>query len=241
MAVKALKLVANLGYGSRRQVALMFREGRVTDASGRVLHAHELVEHDDVRLDGGRLDPPLGMVLMLHKPASYTCSTSDPGAIIYDLLPPRFKGRSPHLASIGRLDRNTSGLLLLTDDGRLLQRIAHPRTGPPKTYEATLARDLRGDEAAIFASGHLMLAGERTPLAPAALQVLAARRVRLIVTEGRYHQVRRMFAALGNHVDSLHRSAIGGLDLGGLASGRWRLLAVADLQRLFATRGTVAR
>jgi 16S rRNA pseudouridine516 synthase len=234
--IKALRLIANLGYGSRKQVALMFREGRITDASGEVLYADDRVEHDDVRLDGEPLDPPAGMLLMLHKPTQYTCSTRDPGAVIYDLLPPRFRRRSPQLVSIGRLDRDTSGLLLMTDNGQLLHRIAHPRGHLPKVYEATLARDLRGDEAAIFASGRLMLDSEREPLAPASLQVLDARRARLILTEGRYHQARRMFAALGNHVEILHRSRIGRLDLGDLPLGQWRLLGAADLDLLFMTQ-----
>lgn len=235
--IKALRLVANLGYGSRKQVALMFREGRITDASGEVLYADDRVEHGNVRLDGERLDPPAGMLLMLHKPTQYTCSTHDPGAVVYDLLPPRFRRRSPQLASVGRLDRDTSGLLLMTDDGRLLHRIAHPRAHLPKVYEATLARDLRGDEATVFASGRLMLDSEREPLAPASLQVLDARRVLLTLTEGRYHQARRMFAALGNHVESLHRSRIGGLELGDLARGQWRVLDAADLDRLFMAQG----
>ncbi|AMN47909.1 16S rRNA pseudouridine516 synthase [Steroidobacter denitrificans] len=236
--MKALRLIANLGYGSRKQVALMFREGRVTDASGEILYADDRVEHGNVRLDGEPLDPPAGMLLMLHKPTQYTCSTRDPGAVVYDLLPPRFRRRSPQLASIGRLDRDTSGLLLMTDDGRLLHRITHPRAYLPKVYEVTLARDLRGDEAGVFASGRLMLASERQPLAPALLQVLDARRARLTLTEGRYHQARRMFAALGNHVESLHRCRIGALELGTLAPGQWRLLAAADLDRLFTPRGS---
>lgn len=234
--IKALRLVANLGYGSRKQVALMFREGRVTDASGEVLYADDQIEHGNVRLDGEPLDPPAGMLLMLHKPTQYTCSTRDPGAVVYDLLPPRFRRRSPQLASVGRLDRDTSGLLLMTDDGRLLHRIAHPRAHLPKVYEATLARDLRGDEAAIFASGRLMLESEREPLAPASLQVLDTRRARLTLTEGRYHQARRMFAAVGNHVENLHRSRVGGLELGTLAPGQWRLLDATDLDRLFTAR-----
>ena len=97
---------------------------------------------------------------MLHKPVGYTCSTKDPGRIVYDLLPPRFRLRSPLLSTVGRLDRDTSGLLLLTDDGALLHRIVSPKTHLPKVYEATLANDLRGDEAEVFASGTLLLEAE---------------------------------------------------------------------------------
>ncbi|TWI05997.1 16S rRNA pseudouridine516 synthase [Luteimonas cucumeris] len=231
--MKLVKLIANLGYGSRKQVAAMFREGRVTDPQGEVLYADDAVSHADVRVDGEALDPPAGLVLMLHKPVGYTCSTRDRGRLVYDLLPPRFALRSPALSTVGRLDRDTSGLLLMTDDGLLLHRIVSPKSQLPKVYEATLASDLRGDEADIFASGTLLLESEQTPLKPARLQVLAPRHARLTLTEGRYHQVRRMFAAVGNHVDALQRISIGGLDLNGLDSGQWRALDENDLARLW--------
>jgi 16S rRNA pseudouridine516 synthase len=231
--MKLIKLIANLGYGSRKDVATMFREGRITDGAGEVLYADDKVGHDAIRIDGQPLDPPAGVVLMLHKPVGYTCSTKDPGRIVYDLLPSRFRLRSPVLSSVGRLDRDTSGLLLMTDDGALLHRIVSPKSKLSKIYEATLAQDLRGDEAEVFASGTLMLESETTPLVPARMETIDARHARLTLTEGRYHQVRRMFAAVGNHVDALHRSRIGGLDLGDLPAGEWRLLDAGDVERLF--------
>jgi 16S rRNA pseudouridine516 synthase len=132
--MKLVKLIANLGYGSRKQVAQLFRAGRVTDAAGEVLYADDPVSHADVRIDGEPLDPPQGLALMLHKPVGVTCSTKDPGRIVYDLLPPRFRLRSPLLSTVGRLDRDTSGLLLLTDDGALLHRIVSPKSKLAKTY-----------------------------------------------------------------------------------------------------------
>ncbi|ALN84056.1 16S rRNA pseudouridine 516 synthase [Lysobacter capsici] len=231
--MKLVKLIGNLGYGSRKEVSAMFREGRITDPDGEVLYADDKVEHAAIRIDGEPLDPPAGLVLMLHKPTGYTCSTKDPGRIVYDLLPPRFRLRSPLLSTVGRLDRDTSGLLLLTDDGGLLHRIVSPKANLAKVYEAQLAEDLRGDEAAIFASGELELESEQTPLAPAILETIAPRQARLILTEGRYHQVRRMFAAVGNHVQALHRSRIGGLSLQDLPAGQWRILNAADLEILF--------
>jgi 16S rRNA pseudouridine516 synthase len=233
--MKLVKLLANLGYGSRRDVAAMFREGRITDAEdGEVLYADDQVEHARIRVDGEPLDPPAGLVLMLNKPTGYTCSTKDPGRVVYDLLPPRFRLRSPLLSTVGRLDRDTSGLLLMTDDGLLLHRIVSPKARLEKVYEATLASDLRGHEAGIFASGALMLDSETQPLAPAAMEVVTPRHARLTLVEGRYHQVRRMFAAVGNHVETLQRSRIGGLTLDGLEPGQWRVLDAADIARLFA-------
>ena len=232
--MKLVKHLANLGYGSRKQVAWMFREGRITNAMGEVLYADDIPAHEDIRVDGEPLDPPPGLLLMLHKPVGVTCSMKDVGRVVYDLLPPRFRVRSPVLSTVGRLDRETSGLLLLTDDGQLLHRIIAPKSKLPKVYLATLAEDLRGDEMATFASGSLLLEGERTPLMPAETEVLDARSVRLTLHEGRYHQVRRMFAAVGNHVEALHRERVGGLTLGDLPLDEWRILGDEDRARLFA-------
>ena len=231
--MKLVKYLANLGYGSRKQVALMFREGRITDAQGEVLYADDPLDHDNLRVDGEPPDPAPGLLVMLHKPAGYTCSTKDRGRLVYDLLPPRFRLRSPLLSTVGRLDRDTSGLLLLTDDGVLLHRISSPKSKLAKVYEATLANELRGDEAEAFASGTLMLESEQTPLLPAELEAVDSRHARLTLHEGRYHQVRRMFAAVGNHVEDLHRSRVGGLDLAGLPTGEWRILGDDDRAGLF--------
>ena len=231
--MRLVRLIANLGYGSRKDVAWMFREGRITDPDGEVLYADDKVEHAQIRIDGEPLDPPAGIILMMHKPLNVTCSRKDPGRVVYDLLPPRYRQRDPALSTVGRLDRDTSGLLLLTDDGGLLHRIISPRANVTKVYEATLAQDLRGDEQALFASGTLMLESETTPLLPAKLDVLAPRHVRLSITEGRYHQVRRMFAATGNHVETLQRTAIGQLRLVDLPPGEWRPLNAEEIARIF--------
>lgn len=233
--MKLVRLLANLGYGSRKQATSLCRQGRVTDASGEVLYADDVVDPAEVRVDGVPLDPPHGLVLMLHKPVGYTCSTKDPGRVVYDLLPPRFRLRNPALSPVGRLDRDTTGLLLMTDDGTLLHRIVSPKSALPKVYVATLARDLRGDEAAVFASGALLLESDDKPLMPAGMEVLGPRCARLTLHEGRYHQVRRMFAAVGNHVEALHRERIGGLALDPLAEGAWRALTGEDVARLFGT------
>ena len=232
--MKLLKHLANLGYGSRKEVAMMLKNGWVTDAAGHTLGEGSAFVHEDVRVDDEPLDPAPGMLLMLHKPVGYTCSTKDVGRLVYDLLPERWRLRNPVLSSVGRLDRDTSGLLLMTDDGALLHRITSPKSHLPKVYEAVLASDLRGDEGELFAAGTLMLDGEKDPLAPAQLEVLSPRLARITTIEGRYHQVRRMFAAVGNHVEALKRLRIGGLGLGTLAPGEWKLLDEEERARLFA-------
>ena len=233
--MRLVRLIANLGYGSRKEVAKMFRAGRVTDAADAVLYADDVVDPAMIRVDGQPLDPVAGLVLMLHKPPGFTCSHRDPGRVVYDLLPSRYRARKPPLSSIGRLDRDTTGLLLLTDDGALLHRVISPKAEVAKVYEATLAQDLRGDVAAVFASGSLMLEGDETPLAPAVFEALGPRQARITITEGRYHQIRRMFAAIGNHVENLQRVAIGRLELSDLPSAKWRALEPAQVDLIFAT------
>lgn len=213
---KLAKYLAGLGYGSRKEMEVAIRRGRVTGWG------------EDVRFDGEPLDPAPGMVLMMHKPAGYTCSHADQGKLVYDLLPPRFLKRDPKLSSIGRLDAETTGLLLFTDDGALLHRLISPKSDISKTYEATLARPLEGFEREFFASGSLILRSEDKPCLPAELEVTGEKTARLTLTEGRYHQVRRMFAAAGNHVEALHRIRFGPLELGDLRKGEWRLLTTEE-------------
>jgi len=232
--MKLVKHLAGLGYGSRREVQQLIARGAFTDSAGKVLAEGDLPDHEAIRFRGEALDPPAPMVVMLNKPTGYTCSTADPGAVVFDLLPPRFSRRNPQLNPVGRLDKDTSGLLLLTDDGPWLHRVSHPKTGPGKTYHVILDRPLQGGEAELFASGGLMLRGEAKPLLAARLEVLGAREGRVVLHEGRYHQVRRMFAALGNHVLSLQRVAIGGLTLAPeLAAGQWRILTAAEREEVF--------
>jgi len=219
-----IRLLANLGYGSRREVEKLIRRGVVTDAGGKILNDKSRNDRDDVRVNGEPLDPPSPLVILMHKPVGVTCSHDDPGNLVFDMLPERFMKRNPSLSSVGRLDKDTTGLLLLTDDGQLLHRLISPKSKCPKTYIATLDRPLRGDEAAIFASGELMLNGESKPLLPAEMTAIDERTARLVIHEGRYHQVRRMFAACGNHVVALHRCCIGALALPeDLAPGEWRV------------------
>jgi 16S rRNA pseudouridine516 synthase len=130
----------------------------------------------------------------------------------------------------------------MTDDGNLLHRIISPRANVSKRYHVTLDRPLKGDEAEIFASGTLMLEGEDKPLLPAQMEVLSPLSAHVTVTEGRYHQVRRMFAAVGNHVTALHRNRIGALDLPeDLAPGQFRIMSEADLALVLPPAGPSSR
>ncbi|MEE1656041.1 pseudouridine synthase [Microvirga sp. CF3062] len=238
------RLLANLGYGSRREVQQLVWAGLVTldgevieDSDQRIAVTRDLSER--MRVQGKPLDPPPGLILMLHKPLGVTCSHKEAGPLVYSLLPDRWRRRDPALSTVGRLDKETSGLLLMTDDGNLLHRIISPRANISKRYHVTLDRPLRGDEAEIFAAGTLMLEGEDKPLLPAQLEVLSPTSAHVTITEGRYHQVRRMFAAVGNHVTVLHRNRIGSLDLPeDLEPGQFRLLGGTDLALILPPTGS---
>ena len=233
--MKLVKLLANLGYGSRKEVQRLIRAGTVTDINGKVLGENNVPPINQILFHGEALDPPSPLVIMLHKPDGFTCSSEDPGRTIYELLPERFALRNPGLNPIGRLDKDTTGLLLMTDDGILLHKIIHPKSNCLKVYHVTLDRPLEGHEADVFASGTLLLASETRPLMPAKLEVLGEKEALITLHEGRYHQVRRMFASTGNHVTGLKRISIGGLQLpDSLEEGSWRALEPEELARIFA-------
>ncbi len=236
------RLLSNLGYGSRREVQQVIWAGLVTldgetidDSDAKIAVTPDLARR--MIVDGEPLDPPPGFALMLNKPLGVTCSHKELGPLVYALLPERWRRREPAISTVGRLDKDTSGLLLMTDDGALLHKIISPRSNVAKRYNVTLDRPLRGDEVALFASGTMMLEGEDKPLMPAQMEVLSDKRALVTIGEGRYHQVRRMFAAVGNHVNALHRDRVGGLQLpDDLAPGQYRLLSDADLSLVLEAR-----
>jgi 16S rRNA pseudouridine516 synthase len=233
------RLLANMGYGSRREIGLMAGAGWITldgalvkDVGARLSLTPDLPQRLLIR--GKPLDPLPGMAIMIHKPVGVTCSRKEAGGLIYDLLPDRWRAREPALSTVGRLDKETSGLLLMTDDGDLLHRIISPKSHVPKRYVVELDRPLTGGEGAVFASGDMMLEGEHKPLLPAELEVTGETSAILVLHEGRYHQVRRMFAAIGNHVTALHRDTIGSLVLpADLAAGHIRLMTGHDIDLVF--------
>jgi 16S rRNA pseudouridine516 synthase len=239
------RLLANMGYGSRKDIQALVKSGRVVldgtplaDADVHVPISPAL--SDRLSVAGHPLDPPPGFALMLHKPTGVTCSHKEAGPLVYGLLPPRWRTRKPAISTIGRLDKDTSGLLLMTDDGGLLHRVIAPKSQVAKRYRVALARPLRGDEAAVLASGKLMLEADDKPLLPVMFEPTDQGTphepiVHVTLTEGRYHQVRRMFAALGNHVCALHRDRVGGLTLpADLPPGQYRVLGAKDTAAIFA-------
>lgn len=219
------QLLANLGYCSRREARAWIQAGRVTVRGAVADDFGTKANPDDVCVDGEPLDHPDGLLLLLHKPLGLVCSHDErEGPSIYGLLPPRWRARNPQVTSIGRLDKETSGLLLLTDRSELVHRLTSPKHKVPKIYRATVGTDLSPTLVSLFASGTLLLPDEKEPCAAAELTILSPREAELTLTEGRYHQVRRMFASQGAEVRTLHRVRFGPLTLGDLPAGQWREL-----------------
>ncbi len=232
------RLLSNLGYGGRKEMTMAIKNewleidgAPVTDPSFNV--DISLAQQGRILFDGERLDPLAPHTVMLHKPAGYTCSHKDPGKIVYDLMPARWLNRKPSFSSIGRLDKYSSGQLIFTDDGDLLHRITHNKSTASKHYAVTLSKDLRGDEAELFASGDFCMVEDDRPLKPAHWTADGDKSGVMILNEGRFQQIRRMFSTLENDVVMLHRFQTGGLALGDIPEGEWRALGADDLAQIF--------
>jgi len=217
---------------SRKQAKIEIRKQRVS-VDGQVVRDPALLVEQDAPVEwrGEAVSLPGPLYLMMHKPAGLVCALRDDiHSTVVDLLPPALRQRV-HI--VGRLDRDTTGLLLLSDDGDWSHRITSPRHGCAKVYVAQLADELAEGAEQRFAEG-MLLRNEDKPTLPAELQRIAPRSARVTVHEGRYHLVRRLFAALGNRVTGLHRERIGGLQLdSALRPGQWRELHPAEVDRVF--------
>lgn len=187
---------------------------------------------DKVALDGQLLSEPRPRFLMLHKPVGYICSNDDPihaTALTLINLPAAEK-----LLIAGRLDLDTSGLLLLTDDGQWTHRITSPKHKLPKRYRVWLVESLQTNAETLLQRG-IMLKSESQRTKPAQLERISDTEVLITLTEGRYHQVKRMFAALDNRVVALHREQIGEISLdASLAPGEYRDLTQAEIDSVYA-------
>ena len=236
MEERLQKILARAGIASRRGAEDYIRQGRVT-VNGRV--AQELgskadPERDDIRVDGERLRLKVEKIyLVLNKPRSYVTTLSDPQGrpSVADLL----RGL-PRLFPVGRLDYDTEGFLILTNDGEFAQLLMHPRYGVPKTYRARINGVPRPNRLARLERGVKIDAGR--PVKASGVRLLSAAEDRaevvLSITEGRHHQVKRMLMAIGHPVRRLTRIAVGPVALGNLKPGDFRALSVAEVESLRA-------
>ena len=213
---------------SRKEARRAVIGGRVSVNGACCKRASDHVaRHDQVLLDNQLLTLPGDLYLMMNKPPGVISATSDSDQpTVLDLLPADI-ARYVHIA--GRLDKDTTGLLLLTSDGQWSHQVTSPRRHCPKTYQVKLAEPLP-DEARLKLEQGVLLNGEDNPTQPAGVVVRSETTIELTIREGRYHQVKRMMAAVGNHVTSLHRLSIGTLVLeDALAPGQYRSLTAEEV------------
>ena len=239
-ALELQEILYSQGFGTRRVCAGLVQQGHV-----RVDGVPET--------DAARLLVPEGLVfsvqgtpwtyherayLMLHKPAGTECSQKpSTWPSVYTLLPAPLrqrpqKGPVQGVQAVGRLDQDTTGLLLLTDDGAFIHRMNSPRHHVPKIYEVTVKHAIRSDQVDKLLQG-VVLDDDPAPVRAAAAEAVSPTHLRLTLTEGKYHQVKRMVAAVGNRVEGLHRSQVGTLVLPAeLPAGQWRWLTAGEVDAL---------
>jgi len=232
------------GFGTRRVCAGLIQQGLVQIyqeneplALVTITQAAMEVEATGLRFRVRGEDWPYAekAYILLHKPVATECSQK-PSTYpsIYTLLPAPLrqrpqKGAVQGVQSVGRLDQDTTGMLLLTDDGQFIHRMSSPRHHVPKVYEVTVKHPLDERQVGQLLTG-VVLDGDPKPVRAAACEAVSSHHLRLTLTEGKYHQVKRMLAAVSNRVEGLHRSQIGGLRLpDDLMPGQWRWLDAADL------------
>ena len=227
-SVRLNAYLARAGVASRRGADDLIKAGRVT-VNGEPGQLNTFVgTRDRVELDGRRLRLQALAYVLLHKPAGVVTTARDPQGrpTVVELV-----SHPARVVPVGRLDADTTGALLLTNDGPLAHRLAHPRYGVEKVYEAEVEGEPSDDALERLRAGVEL---EDGPTAPAGARRLGPTTVELTLHEGRKHQVKRMLAAVGHPVTRLHRSRYAGLTLAGLEPGAWRELDPSELERLAA-------
>lgn len=218
------RILASRGYCSRSEARQFLKRFEVTlDGKQLTKEFDHIDELAPVKIDNEPIDPP-SLFILMNKPFGVTCSHKEQGELVYELLPERWQRRNPPVATIGRLDKETSGVLLLTDDGQLIHKLTSPKHHVDRVYLATLAQAVDESAIKLFASGKMKLEGDDKPLLPAQLEIVSEKQARITLHEGRYHQVRRMFASIGNEVIALHRERFGSFDVDGMELGSWKLI-----------------
>jgi 16S rRNA pseudouridine516 synthase len=225
------KFISRYSNYSRSQIQQEIKAGNVHVNSIAATKGDQKIQPNDlVTLNETLIEAFQPRYLMLHKPAGYVCANSDgQHPVVVDLIKlPRWQ----ELQIVGRLDIDTTGLILLTDDGQWNHRITSPRHECTKTYRVTTADPINAETAAIFSAG-VLLHGEKFPTRPAQLEIISSNEAWLQIHEGKYHQVKRMFAAVGNHVVALHRERIGAVSLDpSLTAGECRSLTPDEIKSL---------
>jgi 16S rRNA pseudouridine516 synthase len=247
-ALELQEILYSQGFGTRRVCAGLVQQGHVRVDGALQSDAGGLFQPDGLHftVQGTPWTYHERAYVMLHKPAGTECSQKpSTWPSVYTLLPAPLrqrpqKGPVQGVQAVGRLDQDTTGLLLLTDDGAFIHRMNSPRHHVPKIYEVSVKHDIGVEQVDKLLSG-VVLDDDPAPVRAAACEAVAPRHLRLTLTEGKYHQVKRMVAAVGNRVEALHRSQVGSLVLpDDLPPGGWRWLSEAEVEQLRAPQPKAA-
>jgi 23S rRNA pseudouridine2605 synthase len=230
--VRLNQFLASAGFGSRRSCEKLIEEGRVS-INGKIVTqlATRVSPDDSVAVNHKKIHREKSLTVLLHKPAGYLCTTTETeGRTIYELLPRGW----PRLSYVGRLDKESEGLLLLTNDGELNQRLTHPTYKLPKIYEVILDREFDFSLADKLKKG-LIVEGKKGRFD--AIYRLGRTGIKVVLTQGIKRQIRLMLEMVGYRVKKLVRTEMGGLKLGSLPAGQWRILSEKEIERCFKNEG----
>ncbi len=237
MHVRLEQILFTQGFGARKLCRVLITRGAVEidgaacidpEAEWDVATAQLNASAFEFLVEGVRWEFHAKAYLLLHKPAGFECSQKPKShRSVYTLLPAPLRTRD--VQAVGRLDQDTTGMLMFSDDGQFIHRMTSPKHEVPKIYDVSAAEDITDEQVARLMAG-VVLDDDPQPVRALACSRTASRTLRLTLTSGKYHQVKRMLAAVGNHVDALHRSRIGALDMpADLAPGQWRWLTAREL------------
>ncbi len=238
--IPAAQILYSQGFGSRRDCAALLKRGALSIAGSVIRDAEKLIDTDALHfsVDDCAWQYTEKAYIMLHKPAGTECSAKPSHwPSVFDLLPAPLrnrpvKGGQNGVQAVGRLDQDATGMLLLSDDGQFIHRLNSPKHHVQKIYEVTTAEPISAPQVQALIEG-VEMTDTPAPVRAAACVQTGAHTLALTLTEGKYHQVKRMIAAAGNHVVALHRAQIGALTMPpDLAPGQWRWLAASELARL---------
>jgi len=226
------KQLSTLGYGSRKDVEKLINLKLIRENNKTLINPSTIVCPNSVYLNNEKIKYLYPIKIAINKPTGFTCSRYGEDSI-FNLLPEIWLKRRPKVNTVGRLDKDSSGLLIVTDDGEFLHRIISPINKVPKVYIVKLLNELSGDEKDIFEAGTMIISKDKKPCKPIKFIKIDNRTVELTLFEGKYHQIKKMFLKLKNKVIELERIKVGNLQLNKMRIGSWKKLTKSDIENIF--------
>ena len=227
------KLLSSLGYGSRKEIKQMINSCVVTSAGAIIKDNTQVVNPRNIKISNKSIKYYSGVNVILNKPIGYVCTRKSIENSIFKLFPNQWILRRPKVNTAGRLDVDATGIIIITDDGKLLHRIISPKNKVSKVYRVKLEKVIKSNYKSFFESGECIIKSESKPCKPVQFKKIGNNTAELELIEGKYHQIKKMFSVLNNTVIELNRIKIGNLRLNGLKLGQWRELIDKDFDLIF--------